>query len=239
MENFKKNIEKFLPFLQDLQKRLYRGVILFVILFLGGFLSAGTILKKILELVHIDSVVISTSSPFQFTDIAMDVGFFLATIVSVPYIIYSFYGFILPALTRSEKIKVFKSIPLSVILFIVGFSYGFFILYYALGLLALINTSLGIANYWNIGQFLSQMLITSTLLGLVFEFPLLLSLLLKLGVATPQMLKKNRRIAYFLTLCMTALLPPTDGVSLIAMALPLVLLYEGTILLNNKKICLD
>jgi len=221
--------------LEDLRERLYRGVILFVVFFSGGFLSAGIILKKILKLVHIDQVIIATSSPFQFTDIAMDVGFFLAIMVSVPYIIHSFYVFILPALTRSEKIKLFKSIPLSVGLFIVGFFYGFFILYYALGLLASINISLGIANFWNIGQFLTQMLITSALLGLVFELPLLLSLLIKLGITTPQTLKNNRRIAYFLTICLTALLPPTDGVSLVAMALPLVLLYEGTILLNNKK----
>ncbi|OGL85818.1 hypothetical protein A3I37_03025 [Candidatus Uhrbacteria bacterium RIFCSPLOWO2_02_FULL_46_19] len=235
MENFKKNIEKFLPFLEDLRDRLYRGVILFVVFFLGGFLSAGIILKKILKLVHIDQVTIATSSPFQFTDIAMDVGFFLATMVSVPYIIYSFYVFIIPALTKGEKIKLFKSIPLSVGLFIIGFFYGFFVLYHALGLLASINISLGIANFWNIGQFLSQMLITSVLLGLIFELPLFLSLLIKLGITTPQTLKKNRRVAYFLTLCLTALLPPTDGVSLIVMALPLVLLYEGTILLNNKK----
>jgi len=239
VEDFKKNIEKFLPFLEDLRNRLYHGVILFVVFFVGGFLSAGIILKKILKLVHIDQVVIATSSPFQFTDIAMDVGFFLALMVSVPYIIYSFYVFIIPALTIGEKIKLLKSIPLSVGLFIVGFFYGFFILYYALGLLASINISLGIANFWNIGQFLSQILITSALLGLVFEFPLLLSLLIKLGITTPQTLKKNRRVAYFLTIFLTALLPPTDGVSLIVMALPLVLLYEGTILLNNKKLKVD
>ena len=226
--------------MEDLRERLYRGVILFVVFFSVGFLSAGIILKKVLQLVHIDQVVIATSSPFQFTDVAMDVGFFLAIMVSVPYIIHSFYIFILPALTIRERIQLFKSIPLSVGLFIVGFFYGFFILYYALGLLASINTNLGIANFWNIGQFLTQILITSALLGLVFELPLLLSLLIKLGITTPQTLKNNRRIAYFLTICLTALLPPTDGVSLIAMALPLVLLYEGTILLNNKKIlCLD
>lgn len=231
MENFTTNIEKFLPFLEDLRHRLYRGVILFVVFFAGGFLSAGAILKKILSLVKIDQVVIATSSPFQFTDIAMDVGFFLAIMVTVPYIIYSFYVFVLPALTRNEKIKLFKSIPLSVGLFAIGFCYGFFILYYALGLLASINANLGIANFWNIGQFLSQILITSALLGLVFEFPILLFLLTKLGVMTRYTLKKNRRIAYFLTICLTSLLPPTDGVSLIAMALPLVLLYEGTVLL--------
>lgn len=235
MENFKESLAKFLPFLEDLRRRLYRGIVLFVVFFCGGFLSAGIILKKILQLVHIDQVTIATSSPFQFTDIAMDVGFFLAIMVSVPYILYSFYAFILPALTRREKIILFKTIPLSLVLFTVGFTYGFFILYNALGLLASINAGLGIANFWNIGQFLSQMLITAALLGLVFEFPLLLSLLIKMGITTPQTLKNNRRVAYFLTFVLTSLLPPTDGVSLVAMALPLILLYEGTLLLNNKK----
>jgi len=235
LENFKKNIEKFLPFLEDLRGRLYHGVILFVVFFSGGFLSAGIIIKKILKLVHIDQVTIATSSPFQFAEVAMDVGFFLGIMVSAPYIIYSFYAFILPALTRSEKIKFFKSIPLSVGLFIVGFFYGFFILYNALGLLASVNISLGIANFWNISQFLTEILITSALLGLLFEFPLLLSLFIKLGITSHQTLKNNRRVAYFSTIFLTSLLPPTDGISLIAMALPLVLLYEGTILLNNKR----
>ncbi|MES3031701.1 MAG: twin-arginine translocase subunit TatC [Patescibacteria group bacterium] len=235
MENFHENIGKFLPFLEDLRDRLYRGVILFGVSFLGGFLSAGLILKKLLNFVQIDQVIIVTSSPFQFFEVAMDIGFFLAIMVSVPYIIYSFYVFIIPALTRREKIKLLKSIPLSIGLFIAGFFYGFFILFYALETLASVNISLGIANFWNISQFLSQMLITSALLGLIFEFPLLLTLLIKLGIIRLQTLKNSRRIAYFIILCLTSLLPPTDGISLIAMALPLVLLYEVVILLNNKK----
>ena len=192
-------------------------------------------MKHILSFVRIDQVTIATSSPFQFADIAMDFGFFSAIMVCVPYIIYSFYIFIVPALTRNEKIKLLKSIPISIVLFIAGFAYGFFILYYALELLASINTSLGIANFWNIGQFLSQILITSALLGLVFEFPLLLTLLIRLGVLAPQTLRDNRRVAYFSMVALTALLPPTDGISLLAISLPLVLLYEVTILINNKK----
>lgn len=234
MEEFKKNIEKFLPFLEDLRIRLYRGAILFIIIFIGGFLSAGIILKKILEFVNFDKVIIATSSPFQFANVAMDIGFFLAITVSIPYVIYSFYAFAAPALTKTEKIKLFKSIPISVVLFLFGFFYGFFILYYALEILASINTRLGIANFWNISQFLAELLITSALLGLVFEFPLFLLLLIKLEIITPETLKYNRRIAYFLIFILVSLLPPTDGISLIAMALPLVLLYEGTIFVNSK-----
>ncbi len=208
---------------------------MFVVFFVGGFLSAGIILKKVLSLVQVDQVLIASSSPFQFANIAMDVGFFLAIMVAAPYIIYSFYAFIVPALTRGEKIQLLKSVPISIGLFVMGFCYGFFILYYALGLLASINVSIGVANIWDISQFLSQMFITAALLGFVFEFPLLLTLFIKLGVIRVEALKNKRRIAYFLICCLTALLPPTDGLSLIAMALPLVLLYEATILLNNKK----
>lgn len=234
LEDFKKTIKKFLPFLEDLRSRLYRGVILFVAVFAIGFLSARIIIKKTLELVYIDKVTIAASSPFQFVEVSMNIGYFLAIIVSVPYILYSFYIFIVPALRRKEKIHLIKSVPLSIALFLAGFFYGLFILYYALGIIATINVSLGISNFWNISQFLSQMLITSALLGLIFEFPLLLTLLIKLGITTPQILKNNRKIAYFISLLVTSLLPPTDLISLIAMALPLVLLYEGTIFFNKK-----
>ncbi len=234
-EELKKNIEKFLPYLEDLRSRLYNGVILFAVFFVGGFFLAGPFLKILLKFTYVEGVTIATSSPFNFIFIAMDIGFFLAIIVFIPYVIYSFYVFILPALTRREKIKLFKSIPVAVILFIVGFSYGFFILYYSLEILAAINISIGIANFWNIGQFLSQLFITSALLGLIFEFPLLLTLIIKIGIVTPQNLREKRKVAYFTLICLTALLPPTDGVSLIAMSLPLILLYEVTIWFNRNN----
>src|SRR3989344_2081430 len=151
-EELNENVEKFLPYLKDLLTRLYRGIILLVVFFVIGFLSAGVIVKKLLEFTKVEGVTIATSSPFNFINIAVDIGFFLAIIVFVPYIIYSFYAFIVPALTRSEKIKLLKSIPLSIGLFVAGFSYGFFILSFSLELLASINISLGIANFWNIGQ---------------------------------------------------------------------------------------
>ena len=220
--------------MEDLRGRLFRGVIIFAIFFVVGFFFAGMILKKILDIVHLDQVTIAASSPFQFIDVAMNFGFFVAIIICIPYIIYSFYVFIMPALTKTEQIKLLKSTPLSIGLFIFGFSYGFFILNYALEILASINIGLGIANFWNVGQFLSQIFITSALLGLVFEFPLLLTLLIKLHIITPETLKNNRRVAYFLMISFTAFLPPTDILSLIAMALPLVLLYEATILLNRR-----
>lgn len=199
-------------------------------------MSAGMILKKLADLIDFNKeVVLVVSSPFQFIQVAMDLGFFLAILVTAPYIVYSFYSFILPALTKSERKTLLRLAPVNLGLFIFGFFYGFFVLYYALGMLASLNTSLGIANFWNISQFLSEMLVTSVLLGLFFEFPIALTLLIKFGAITSATLKGNRRIAYTLLLVVAVVLPPTDPISLLALVLPLWLLYEATIVLNTKK----
>lgn len=234
MEEFKKNIGKFLPFLEELRHRLFIGMILFAVCFVIGFMSAGIILKKTIDLIDFKEVFLVTSSPFQFIQVAMDLGLFLAILVTAPYVVYSLYVFILPALTKNEKKTLLKLVPVSLCLFICGFFYGFFVLYYSLGILASLNTSLGIANFWNISQFLSEMLVTAVLLGLVFEFPIVLTLLIKFGVITSTTLKDKRRIAYALLLSLAVLLPPTDPISLLAMVLPLWLLYEATIVLNTK-----
>jgi len=235
MVKLKESIIKYLSYIEDLQSKLYRGVLLFAAVFIVGFLYAGKIIKTALENIHLNNVTVVTSAPFQFADVAMDVGFFLATLLVTPYLIWSFYSFISPALKKEEKRKLFKSVPVSIGLFVFGFAYGFFILYYALELLAEINTSLGIENFWNISEVLSQMFLTAALLGLIFEFPLLLTLLIKMGMIDTKFLKDKRRLVYFLIFCLVSLLPPTDGLSLVAMSLPLLLLYELTILLNNKQ----
>jgi sec-independent protein translocase protein TatC len=238
-----KNLEKFLPYIEALQKLIFRGTVLFVIVFISGFLSAASILKYILKFVDIDQVVIATTSPFQFTDLAMNIGFVLATIISSLYLIFGFYIFVAPALGKTEKRFLLKSVPLTISLFVIGFSYGFYIMYYAMHLLAKLNTDLGIQNIWDVGNLISQIVLTSIMLGLIFEIPIILSLFIKLGLLTNQFLKDRRRIAYFLIFCLVSLLPPTDGLSLLVMSLPLVLLYELTIVFNiisnKKQICLD
>ncbi len=234
MQDFEKNLAHFLPYVEDLYRRLYIAVILFAIAFVGGFFATSYIMRTILSIIVLDKVVIATTSPFQFAEIAVDTGFLVALMCTVPYIVFSLYTFIAPALTRREKFMLFQWIPIGVGLFVMGFLYGVFILYYAFGILAALNAELGIQNVWNVTKFLSQMFVTSALLGLVFQFPMVLSLGIRLGFFTKSHLKEKRQIAYVAIFVLVSLLPPTDGISLIAMALPLMLLYEVTILINKE-----
>ena len=118
-------------------------------------------------------------------------------------------------------------------LFAIGFSYGFMVMYFALGIIATMNVDLGIINLWDISQFFSLIMLTSALLGILFEFPLVLTFLIRLGAVTTEFLVDKRRHAYVVILILVILLPPTDGLSDIIIAAPLVLIYELTVLINS------
>lgn len=74
---------------------------------------------------------------------------------------------------------------------------------------------------------------TSALLGLIFEFPIVLTFFVKIGIITPNFLKSKRRHSYFIMFVVTSLLPPTDGLSLIVMVIPLIIIFEITIMINS------
>lgn len=234
MERITNFINKFIPYLEDIRKRLYFTSIVFIICFAIGFLSTSTIIRFILSFFEIKDVVIATTSPFQFADLSIDIGLFCAFLISLPILIYNIFAFLKPALSKKEKKLFFSFIPLSVFLFVSGFIYGFLIMYYALIVLAQININIGIQNIWDVGMFLTQIMMTAALLGALFQFPIVVTYIIKAGIFNVNLLKKKRRIAIFIIFIFTTLLPPTDGLSLILMALPLILLYEITIFVNSR-----
>ncbi len=234
MDAIKDFFHKFSPYLEDIRKKLYTITIVFVVVFGLGFIFASQIIKYIIKLFDIKGVIIATTSPFQFADLAIDIGLFFGLIVILPMCVYQLYSFLKPALNKNERKSVFLYIPISIILFLSGFVYGFMVLYYALIVLAQINIKIGVQNIWDIGMFLSQITVTAVFLGLLFEFPIVINYLIKVGIISTDFLKEKRRIALFVILIFTTLLPPTDGLSLVAMALPLILLYEITIFVNLR-----
>lgn len=234
MEKIKEFTARFTPYLEDIRKRLYFTAIIFIIFFIAGFFSTSHIIKYIIAFFDIKDVVIATTSPFQFADLSINIGLFCAFLVTLPIIIYNIFAFLKPALSGKEKKLFFSFVPLSVLLFVAGFAYGFVIMYYALIVLAQINIQIGIQNIWDVGMFLTQIILTSALLGALFQFPIVVTYIIRMRIFSVDSLRKKRRIAVFIIFIFTTLLPPTDGVSLLLMALPLILLYEVTIFVNSR-----
>lgn len=227
-----KNNPQYYEYLDEIRQRVYSLVIFFALFFLIGFTFAGKIVGFIVSNLSIPNVSIVTTSPFQFINLSMNIGLAIALVMVLPLLLYHIYSFLRDGLNLTEKRFFFKLLPISVFLFVVGFIYGFVIMYYAFNYIAGINIGLGIKNVWDIDKFISQITVTAALLGLIFQFPLVLSFLVKTKVVSTIFLKQKRRIAYAFIFVGVALLPPTDGLSLLIMSLPLVLIYELTIFIN-------
>jgi len=236
VDNFKKNISKYGVYLEELRSRLFNLTKIFVIVFATGFFTAPMAIKFMMSyLKTIKGVTIVTTSPFQLIELSMSIGFFTACIITIPIFIYHLYSFLKPGLLKKEKKLFLLSLPLGLGLFLIGFLYSCGMLYFAIDLMAQVNVGLGVANYWDIGVFISQMVLTSALLGILFIFPLVITFLIKLNVIGVGFLRAKRKHAVVIVFIIVSLLPPTDGLSLILMSAPLVLIYEFTILFNRRK----
>ena len=152
--------------------------------------------------------------------------------IVLPMFIYQLYQFLKTALTAREQ-KMFKRfIPLVFVLFVVGFFYGIAYMYCLSGN-GQIKHFHWPGEYVGCQQVLFQMIITSTLLGLLFEAPVVLTILIRLRVVSVSYLIKKQRYAIVGIFVFVSLLPPTDALSITLMSLPLVLLYYMTIFINR------
>jgi len=234
-DNIQNGFTKYSSYLEELRSIIFFLTKIFILVFFVGFFSASPLIKFIMNHINIQNVTIVTTSPFQLIELAMSFGFFFSCIVIIPIFIYRFYIFLKPGLLPKERKSFIFSLPLALLLFSVGFIYGGGMLYYGVKLIAKVNIGLGVANYWDISTFISQIVLTASLLGLLFIFPLIISFLIKIRVLSVQFLKSKRKHAIVIIFIIVSLLPPTDGLSLILMAVPLLLIFELTILVNRKS----
>ncbi|HDY75407.1 MAG TPA: hypothetical protein ENH49_02670 [Candidatus Marinimicrobia bacterium] len=232
VQNF---IKEYTPYFEEIRKKILFSAVFFIAVFGVSFFASGYILKLFLGFFEMENVQMMVVSPFQFVGLAVNIGLFVAVIITFPLIIYSVFSFLKSALTKKERRVFISVVPISILLFCVGFAFGFYIMYYALTVLAGFSFNLGIANMWDVSLFTSQILLTSALLGVVFQFPIILTILIRIGLLNVNGLRKKRRWAIALAFILPALLPPTDGLSLVVMALPIILLFEITLLINKKR----
>jgi sec-independent protein translocase protein TatC len=158
---------------------------------------------------------------------------YVALIISLPVILYQVYAFLLPAFSPSEKRVALPVLLLVPVLFITGVLFCYFvILTPALDFLLNFNadnfnTQVRARDYYS---FITMLMLA---MGLCFQVPVGVLAACKLGLTTPEKLRKNRRYAIVLIAVVAALLPTIDPISLILEMVPLILLYELSIWLAS------
>lgn len=164
--------------------------------------------------------------------IALIVGILLMS----PFIFYQLWMFIAPGLYQQEKKYVVPFVFFSTILFLGGAFFGYFVVF-PFGF----KFFLGFADDYvqalpSVKQYFSFAIKLLFAFGLVFELPVVMYFLTKIGIVTPDFLKKNRKYAILLTFVVAAILTPPDVISQVMMAVPLILLYEISIVIARVAV---
>jgi sec-independent protein translocase protein TatC len=174
-------------------------------------------------------ITLSPTEPFTTT---LTVAAYAALLISLPVILYQLYAFVLPAFSPTEKKVAVPLLLMVPVLFVAGAVFAYFVIIPAALTFLLnfndhqFNTQIRARDYY------SFVLLTLVAAGIVFQVPVGILGLTRLGILTPQKLKSNRRYAYLGCAVVAALLPGVDPVSMLIEMVPLVVLYELSILLS-------
>lgn len=165
------------------------------------------------------------TGPFDAFFVAFKIWLFVGALVTAPLWLYQLWAFVAPALHGREKKYSYIFAPLAGLLFVAGAALAYTVT--ALALQMLFSFLPEDADpYLTIGEYLSYMLIMMGMFGIGFVMPLLVILLNIAGVLTHEAIAKRRRLVIFCAFLVAAVITPAEPISMLALAIPLVVLFE-------------
>lgn len=175
-------------------------------------------------------VLIATGVSDQFL-LHLKASFYIGFALVFPYFIYEIWRFVSPGLYQKERTAATRAIAWSGLLFYLGLAFGYFFLVpFAIYFFANYQISGQIQNTFTIGNVLGFMSTMTLLTGLLFQLPILGYVLGRLGVVSASFARRNRRYATVIIFILSAVITPSDPGTMFLVAMPLLLLYEVTIL---------
>lgn len=222
--------------LDELRRRLFVCLIAGVVGVLVAAVFSRVMFDWLLRPLHTaglpeSATQITTFSPAEPFMISLKVWVVGGLILASPVLIYELWAFVAPAFTASEKKYFYPIVVVTTLLFFCGIALAYFVVL-PKGLTFLLNFSAGFFHV----QLRAQEYFTFAALfilafGLVFELPVVLVLLAKVGVIDDRFLRKHRRwAALILAIAAAVITPSQDAFSMLAMLIPLYVLYEVSII---------
>ena len=167
------------------------------------------------------------------------VSFISGFIISFPYIMWEMWRFLKPGLTNKERNYTNGVVFFSSILFMMGVLFGYYLIApLSINFLGSYSVSAEIQNEIDLASYISTVSTVTLSSGLVFELPIVVYFLTKVGLLTPEMMRNYRRHSFVGVLILSAIITPPDISSQILVAVPIVMLYEMSIYISafvNRK----
>lgn len=228
----------FLEHLEELRWRIIYSIIGIIIGAIVCWIFIDTLVDVILLKPARDSgAALQNLKPFGQLFLYMQIAIIGGMILSIPNLFYQLWKFIAPALRKNERKYILAIVIYSSACFLIGIAFAYFVMLPLTLKFAAQFGSQDIVNQFAIDEYMSIIISVMLAAGLIFELPMVSFFLTKLGILTPQFMKKYRKHSIVIIMIAAALLTPgTDPVSQIILAVPLVLLYEISILISKLSL---
>jgi len=216
--------------LEELRKRIIWVIVFFVLALIAGFMMTDPVIHYFTNQIHSKNI---TWNVFRLSDalrVYMQFAFAIGITISIPFVLFQLWLFISPGLTKRERRATGWFIPAAILLFVLGISFGYFVLFpMVVTFLSSISKQLGVTEVYGIAQYFSFMLNIVLPFGLLFELPVVVVFLTRIGIVTPKLLIRSRKVAYLILVIVGVTLTPPEPMSDILVSVPLILLYEVSI----------
>ena len=165
---------------------------------------------------------------------SIKVSFILGFVVAFPYVFYQFWRFVKPGLYEKEQRVTRGVVIISSLLFMLGVSFGYFVIAPFATNFLMGYTLPGVENIPTLSSYLGYMIMFTVPAGAIFELPIVGYFLSKLGVVTPEFMRKYRRHSFVVILLLAAMITPPDVFTQFLIGIPLYFLYEISILISAR-----
>ncbi|WP_246625409.1 twin-arginine translocase subunit TatC [Edaphocola aurantiacus] len=194
------------------------------------------------KLLHVDALCMEPITvQFQNTELSgqfmmsFSSSFMIGFIAAFPYVFWEFWKFARPALTENELKHTRGIVFWASSLFLMGVLFSYFIIApFTINFFATYKLSPQFENIITISNYYDTMSDLVFGMGIVFELPILVYILAKIGILTPKLMRDNRRYAIVIIMVLAAIITPPDWFSIFLVAIPLVLLYEVSINISAR-----
>jgi sec-independent protein translocase protein TatC len=253
------NEMSFLDHLEELRWHLIRSTLAVVIIGLAAFLMRGFIFDSVIfgpsrmsfptyklfcdiaTQIGIDSAFCADSLPFTIQSRTMAGQFsahiwtsiWAGFIIGFPYILFELWKFISPGLYEKERKHSRGFIIVASLLFFMGVLFGYYVVApLSINFLGTYQVSEIVQNQFDLSSYISTVRAAVIACGLMFELPIIIYFLTKVGLVTPEFLRKYRKMALVVVLIVSAVITPPDVASQIIVAIPVLILYQVSIYIS-------
>ncbi|HNS02572.1 MAG TPA: twin-arginine translocase subunit TatC [Anaerolineae bacterium] len=223
------SVQSLLPHLEELRRRLMAAVLALVV----GAALAFMLAPRLLAFLTVPIGGLEELQAIELTEpisVYMRVSLLAGAILAMPVIVYEVMAFVTPGLLPHERRGLFIALPFIFLSFLAGAAFAYYVMLpVAVPFLANFG---GIQGNFRVSSYLSFTARLILWVGVAFEMPLIIAVLARLGIVTPQILRRGWRVAVAGIAILAALITPTvDPVNMAIVMLPLLLLYGLSIVL--------